>query len=310
MRIVSLHPFTTDILDYCGIGWNLVGVTHVCSIPKNAAKAKVVTAGPHHPFIASTPELSDVAKGLSTYKVDIEQLMDCIPDVILADIVHPDKEKFIPWAEGILKKHIGKSVEIRHLSLNTLEEVYTAMDGVGRLIGKPRLAAKLVREVKKHVTDWADSYASLCKGKKVVVLSETAPFIVEAGWVDDLIHLFGAITLERKVKNHHIEVTWKELVAGRPDVLFVAPHNAYLDQSVRRLSLLETSEGWDDLPAVKRGAVFFAPGTGIYRPGPRFLKGIASLVTAMAGLDKPIMSDQDESYRVRYVELNRHKLLD
>ena len=49
MRIVSLHPFTTDILDYCGIGWNLVGVTHVCSMPKNSAKAKelVATKGFH-----------------------------------------------------------------------------------------------------------------------------------------------------------------------------------------------------------------------------------------------------------------------
>jgi iron complex transport system substrate-binding protein len=310
MRIVSLHPFTTDILDYCGVGWHLVGVTHVCSIPENSAKAKVLTAGPNQTFIASTSELADVAKGLSPQKVDIEKLLDCIPDVILADVVHPDRERFIPWAEEIVRKHLGKSVSIRHPALNTLEEVYTTMDGVGRLIGKPRLAAKLVREIKTHISDWATRYGSLCKGKTVVVLSETRPLVVEGGWVDDLIHLFGGATLTRSVKNRSVEVSWKELLAGRPDVLFVAPHNAYLGQSVRRLTALETSEGWDDLPAVKRGAVFFAPGTGIYRPGPRFLKGIAALIAAMAGIDKPIIPDQDEYYRIRHVEMYRHKLID
>jgi hypothetical protein len=73
---------------------------------------------------------------------------------------------------------------------------------------------------------------------------------------------------------------------------------------------LKHLKGWEDLPAVKRGAVFFAPGTDIYRPGPRFLKGIAALVAAMAGIEKPIFPEQDDCYRIRHVELNRHKLLD
>ena len=310
MRIVSLHPCATDILDYCGVGCKLVGLTHVCSIPKNAAKAKVVSAGPRHKFWVATPELGEVARGLSTFQIDIEQILACMPDVILADVVQPDRETFIPWAEGLIKDRIGKSVTIGHLSLNSLKDLYTTMENVGLLIGKERLAGKVVRDIKAHLSAWADDYTRLCKGKKVVLLSETSPFVIEAGWVDDLVHLFGAVTLERQAATHTLEVSWKDIVAGRPDVLFVAPHNAYLDQSVRRLTTLETSEGWDDLPAVKRGAVFFAPGTGIYRPGPRFLKGIAALVAAMAGLEKPIISGQDESYRVRHVEMNRHKLLD
>jgi ABC-type Fe3+-hydroxamate transport system substrate-binding protein len=310
MRIVSLHPCATDILDYCGVGSKLVGLTHVCSIPKNAARAKVVSAGPRHKFWVATPEFGEVARGLSTFQVDIERIFACIPDVILADVVHPDKESFIPWAEEIIRKRIGKPITIRHLSLQSLGELYATMERIAQLIGKERLAGKLVRTIQAHLSEWADDYTPLCKGKKVVLLSETNPYIIEAGWVDDLVHLFGALTLERRSAAHTLEVSWKDIVAGRPDVLFVAPHNAYLDQSVRRLTTLETSAGWDDLPAVKRGAVFFAPGTGIYRPGPRFLKGIAALVAAMAGLDKPIISGQDESYRVRHVEMNRHTLID
>ena len=310
MRIISLHPFATDILDYCGIGWNLVGLTHVCSVPKNSAKAKIVTGGPNQKFLVTAPELKDVANGLSTFQIDIEQIIDRIPDVILADVIHPDKESFIPWAEEILKRQLGKSVTIRHLALNTLEEVYSAIQSVGQLINKPRLADKLVVDIQKHISEWRDAYSHLCKGKKVVLLSDTTPLIAETGWVDDLVHLFGALTLGLKSPGHCVEVTWREIVEGRPDVLFVAPHNAYLDQSVRRLPALETSEGWEDLPAVKRGAVFFAPGTDLYRPGPRFLKGVAALVAAIAGMDRPIFHDQNESYQIRHVEMFRHKLLE
>jgi hypothetical protein len=51
----------------------------------------------------------------------------------------------------------------------------------------------------------------------------------------------------------------------------------------------------------------------LYRPGPKFLKGLAAFVSAMAGVagvEKPIMKDQDDYYRIRQVEMYRHKLLD
>jgi iron complex transport system substrate-binding protein len=309
MRIVSLNPLATDILDYCGIGWNLVGVTHLCSVPKNSPQATILTAGPRGKFHITDPELSDVAEGLTTFSVDIGQIIDCIPDIILADVVHPDRAQFIPWAEKVLKKRIGRSVTIHHLAIHSLEELYATVESVGQILRKTHLIARLVGDIKKHIYDWADKYTHLCKGKKVILLSETRPFIVETGWVDDLLHLFGTTTLERQTSCHSLEVTWRYLVEERPDVLFVAPYNANLAQSVRRLPALESSDGWDDLPAVKQGSVFFAPGTDIFRPGPRFLKGVAALITAMADVEKPIHHDQNDVYRIRYVEMFRHTLI-
>jgi len=309
MRIVSLNPLATDILDYCGIGWNLVGATHLCSVPKNSPQAAIASAGRNGKFDVIDAELKDVAKGLSTIQLDIGQIVDCIPDIIFADVVHPDRQNFIPWAEAVLKKRIGRSVMIYHLAMHTLDELYVTVEGVGRLVRKPHLVSKLVDEIKTQIHSWADQYAHLCKGKKVVLLSETSPFILETGWAEDLLHLFGATTLEQQTSGHSFEVTWKDIVKERPDVLFVAPYNAYLNQSVRRLPALETSDGWDDLPAVKQGAVFFAPGTDIFRPGPRFLKGIAALISSVASLEKPIYHDQNDVYRIRYVEMFRHTLI-
>lgn len=310
MRIISLHPLATDILDYCGVGWDLVGVTHVCAKPTNAAKARILTVGANHPFRYLNKSYFRLAAGLCEYPLDIEELTDCVPSMILADIREPDTQKFIEWAQGILHKKTGLRITIKHLQTDTLEEVYQTMEEVGALIGKRTIAAKLVEDIKSNVYQWAQSYSVLCKGKKVLLLSETAPFEFESGWVDDLIHLFGAETFSKIHSHHSVPVMWKDIVEGRPDVIVVAPHNTFLTQSVKRLPILETAEGWEELPAVKRGQVFFTSGMDLYRPGPKFLKGVAAFVSAMAGLDKPIFDDQEDFFRIRQVEMYRHKLLD
>ena len=310
MRIVSLHPLATDVLDYCGVGWDLVGITHVCAKPTNAATASTLTVGPHRPFTYYQPHHKRLAAGLSQYPLNIENLKDSIPDIILADINEPDPAAFIQWAEAVLKKEIGRSVTIRHLATDTLADVYTTIEEVGKLLGNRPLAAKLVEEIKLHVTSWVQDYSFQCKGKKVLLLSETDPFVVEAGWVDDLIQLFGGRPCEKHQSAHSVPITWTEIITERPDVIFVAPHNVFLNQSVKRLSFLETLEGWEELPAVKRGQVFFAAGMDLYRPGPKFLKGLAAFVSAIVGVEQPIMKGQGDYYRIRQVEMYRHKFLD
>lgn len=310
MRIISLHPLATDILDYCGVGWDLVGVTHVCAKPTNAAKAKILTVGSNHPFKYLNKSYPRLASGLCEYPLDIEKLTHCVPNMILADIREPDTQKFIEWAQDLLLKRTGLKIAIKHLQTDTLGEVYQTMEEVGELVGNRTLASKLVDDIKSHVDTWAQTYAPLCKGKKVLLLSETAPFEFESGWVDDLIHAFGAETFSKIHSHHSVPVTWKDIVEGRPDVIVVAPHNTFLTQSVKRLPILETSEGWEDLPAVKRGQVFFASGMDLYRPGPKFLNGVAAFVSAMAGVDKPIFEQQEDFFRIRQVEMYRHRLLD
>ena len=53
-----------------------------------------------------------------------------------------------------------------------------------------------------------------CKGKTVVVISEASPCIIEEGWMEDLIRLFGAQPLEGRERSNCGEVPWREIVTG------------------------------------------------------------------------------------------------
>ena len=95
----------------------------------------------------------------------------------------------------------------------------------------------------------------------------------------------------------------------RPDVIIVAPCGATLEESLRSLKELEAAPEWEDIPAVKRGEVIFYEGVELYQPGPRFIKGVAVMVSAVAGLDSGYITKKDEFYRLRFVELHRHRFM-
>jgi ABC-type Fe3+-hydroxamate transport system substrate-binding protein len=104
-------------------------------------------------------------------------------------------------------------------------------------------------------------------------------------------------------------ITWEELAAFAPDSIMVAPRGKTVTESVRYLRKLEEAPQWETMPAVKRGEVVFADGVRIYQAGAGLLEGAGMLVSAMAGLDAGYITKREEFYRLRFVELHRHRFL-
>ena len=93
MRIVSLLPASTEILYEIGAGDSVVGVTHECDYPPDAAcKPKLIR--PRVDPAAAPAELDRqvrelVERGESIYAVDAELLERLAPDLIVTqDLCH------------------------------------------------------------------------------------------------------------------------------------------------------------------------------------------------------------------------------
>lgn len=307
MRIVSLQPFVTDVLLACGSGVDLVGTTHLCEVPKGRGKITVVTRAEPLSFFSS--EHARLAAGLSRFGIDIKQLITLAPDLIIADIQTFHVDEFISWAQEYLKGVCGKRVLVVDSAIRDLEQLEEKVVEIGSLVDGRREASQIASRIKAQLMAWADSFFERCKGKRVLVLSSVKPVVVAERWFPALVRLIGARGIEHGEGKADIPLTWEDIVAARPDVIVVAPEGASLMESVKVLSVVQELPKWDDLPAVKRGDVIFCAGREIYRPGPRFLKGAAVLVSAVAGLDSGYITERDEYYKVRYLELHRHKFL-
>jgi len=309
VKIVSLQPFVTDILSRLEAGRYIVGVTHLDQLSAEGGGAVVVTK----PTLATASQAAGdqhrLAAGLTRYSLDLEKLKKLEPDMVLASVGERDKVAFVTWASEHLTRELGRPVSVRDVSIERLDDLYQVIEELGGLVGDRAEARAIGSKIKAQLMSWADSFFERCRGKQVVVLSEIKPLTIEGRWFPDLIKLFGGKNLERTPLNLKAPFTWRDVTEARVDVIVVAPEGCSLEDSVKTLPVLQKLPGWDDLPAVKRGEVIFAPGTDMYRPGPRFLKGAAIVVSAMAGLDSGYITERDEYVKVRYLELHRHRYL-
>jgi iron complex transport system substrate-binding protein len=241
--------------------------------------------------------------------LDVGALKSIIPDVVLAEVRDANPTEFVAWAEAYLRKATERRVKVIDISISTLEQMYAVVEEIGGLTGDAPEARKFANKNKAQLMAWADSFFERCKGKKVVVLSSVEPVITAERWIPDLVKLLGARTIERPPEAQGRSLTWPEIIAGRPDVLVVAPEGKPLLESVKSLKSVQELPDWEELPAVKRGEVIFCSGIELYRPGPKFLRGAAILVSAVAGLDSGYITERDEYFKIRYLELHRHKFL-
>jgi iron complex transport system substrate-binding protein len=135
------------------------------------------------------------------------------------------------------------------------------------------------------------------------------PLRVAGRWIPDIVKTASAQPQFLAVNEMDKATTWREVEAFRPDVIVIAPEGFSLEESVKTLPILERVGEWSGLPAVKRGEVIFCEGVGLYRPGPKLLKGAAVLFSAIAGLESGYITARDEFFRLRFVELHRHRFL-
>src|SRR5205807_3512287 len=137
MRIVSLLPSATEIVYALGLGDQLVGVTHECDHPADAA-TKAVVSRSTLPAEATAPAEVDrlvrasMAEREPIYGLDAELLRHLGPDLILAQ----DLCRVCAVPSGQVEDAldvIGCRVIVLSLDPGTLDEVIDGVLEVGRL---------------------------------------------------------------------------------------------------------------------------------------------------------------------------------
>ncbi len=309
MRVVTLQPFLTDIVTYLDLGSELVGVSHGCEVPQASAGAAVVTASAPVTHTVATPDIVRISRELCPFSVDFDKLCGTNPDVILTVVSDADPASFCKWAEGVFEQELGRPVRVRAFSILSLQLMYEAFEEIGVLVGRAREGRALTNRIRAQLMDWGDNFYARMKNKRVSVLSSLQPLRVAGRWIPDLVKTASAQPQVLAINEADRSTSWREMEAFRPDVIVVAPEGFTLAESVKTLPLLEKIAEWSGLPAVKRGEVIFCEGESLYRPGPKLLKGAAVLFSAIAGLESGYITARDEFFRLRFVELHRHRFL-
>ena len=246
-RIVSLAPSLTEIVFLLGREGSLVGVTRFCNVPPAASRL---------------PKIGGVSDP------DVERIVALSPDLVLCTTDGNPRDKVRVVEE--------MGIPCFAVAPQNLEGVFTAIERLGVLLGaadRGRAEAGSLRRrarLAAHPSLDADQPA-------VLFVVSTAPIIAvgEGTFMDELVRLTGGRNAAARFSGRYPRFSVEDLVAARPDVIFVAGM-----AGVERFPPEVTR--WKEIPAFRDGAVITLDGDLVTRPGPRLVIALERVSAALA----------------------------
>jgi iron complex transport system substrate-binding protein len=286
MRIVSLLPSATEIVFALGLGDELVGVTHECDWPPEAADIPVVTRSTHDLAGRTSHEIDRlvgeaVHGGSALYELDEAALEAAAPDLILT------QELCVVCAVGYrqvneVARAIGADVTVVSLEPTSIEGVLNSISTVGAMTDAEEAAVDVVGELRERLKKLETRLARR-RGRgqpavRVTALEWLDPPFAVGHWVPEQIRRAGGWDLLGREGDASVRTTWEAVREVDPEMLVLMPCGFHLAQTVTEWERMRKPAFWSQLEAVRRGQVFAVDGSAYFsRPGPRVIDGIGLL---------------------------------
>jgi iron complex transport system substrate-binding protein len=282
VRICSLVPAATEILFALGLGDQVVGVTHECDWPPEAAERPAVTAA-----LVETGELTsaeidravvEAAKnGKPLYAIDEETWASIEADVVVAQelcevcAVSTDSLGEIVRARPV-------DVEVIDYSPSTLDHVLASIVGLGVRLDAEGAADELTGGMRTRLERVRAALADVDTHPRVFISEWLDPPFAAGHWVPDMVEAAGGMEVAGMSGEPSHRMRWTDVASLDPDVVVLAPCGFDLDRTLSELVTLDLSANLLGTPARQESRVFAVDANANFsRPGPRLVDGVELL---------------------------------
>lgn len=281
MRIVSLVPAATEIVDALGFGDGLVGVTHDCDHPPSVRNLPKVTRStiPHAATSGEIDRLVSAAgeRGESTFHLDGDLLRALAPDVIVGQTIC----KVCAVTLEALEVDLPGAPRVVPLDAESIAGVLADVARVAQALGVVERGAALVGELRARLDAVAARAAGLPR-RRVACLEWLDPIFNGGHWVPEQVAIAGGTDVLGQPGQRSRVVSWRDVRAARPEVLVAMPCGWDARRALEELGRLASLPGWSDLPAARAGRVYAVDGGAYFsRPGPRIVDGVEILAAVL-----------------------------
>lgn len=275
LRIVSLLPSATEIIDSLGLTEALVGRSHECDYPPSVKDLPVCTEARLNSDKRSGQIDADVQtliqKALSIYQIKTEVLDRLQPTHIITQDQCDVCAVNISEVERAIAKLTSSHPQVISLQPALLKEVWQDLERVAKILGVS--AERTLTKLQSRIKAISDRVEVLVTERPTVVALEwTEPLMIGANWIPELIEIAGGEPLLSVKGENSSYLYWESLIDVDPEIIVIMPCGFDLERTARESKILTKHPGWKTLKAVKNGKVFITDGNAYFnRPGPRLV---------------------------------------
>jgi len=281
MRICSLLPSATEILYALGLGDSVLGVSHECDFPAEAAR-KPHLIQPRLNLDVTPAEMDRqvselIARGESIYLVDAELLKSLSPDLIVTqDLCHVCTASPDDLAAALAR--FAKSPRVLSLTPHTLADVWEDIRKVGEATHRPRDAQSLATTLEQRIAAIEAKAARAASRPRVLCLEWLDPYYVGGHWVPEMVAKAGGEDVLGRTGTPSFRVSAEEIAESRAEIIIVMPCGYNKDRVTAECHVEDFPATWNGLPAMRERRIFAVDANSYFsRPGPRLADGVALL---------------------------------
>ncbi len=274
LRIVSLLPSATEIIDCLGLTDVLVGRSHECDYPPSVKDLPVCTEATLNKENRSSQIDKDVQtlvqQALSIYQIKIDVLEKLQPTHIVTQDQCDVCAVNLAEVEKAIASLTKSNPQVISLQPNLLQEVWQDIERVAQTL---RVAAKpVLNKIQTRINAIAQKTKPLKNLPTVVALEWTEPLMGGGNWIPELLEIAGGKPVLGVKGEHSPYLSWDNLTEADPDVIIIMPCGFDLERTKKESQILMQHSHWSNLKAVKNGEVFLVDGNAYFnRPGPRLV---------------------------------------
>ncbi|VTS06400.1 cobalamin-binding protein [Tuwongella immobilis] len=285
MRIVSLLPSATELLDCLQLGEQLVGVTHECDYPEWVGRLPKVTRTliPHD---ASSQQIDAlVRERLQTqkalYTLDLPTLEQLRPDWIvtqaLCDVCAVAEAEVTAAACSL-----PGQPSVINLEPMSLADVLATLRLIGERVGIVERAEAVIAGLQARIDAVARRSAAITNRPRGVILEWIDPPFCCGHWSPELMDLAGGIEVIGVAGQPSRTITPEMIAEAKPEFVLIACCGFSLERTRQDLSILRNYPGFADWPATQSGRIYLTDGNAFFsRPGPRLVDSLELLAHAL-----------------------------
>jgi iron complex transport system substrate-binding protein len=287
MRIVSLLPAATEILYAVGAGDAVVGVTHECDFPPEAAKKPALIRPRVDP--SALPAEVDrqvralVGRGENIYALDTDLLLRLRPDLIVTqDLCDVCAVSADDLATALLRFPAGNRPRVVSFTPHSLDDVWKGIREIAEAADCALEGRALAEWLALQAATVRQAVAEAAPRPRVLCLEWFDPPYAAGHWVPEMVRLAGGVDVLGREGAPSFGIQWQEAVSAQPEIVMLMSCGYDLDRNIHVWRSTKLPPGWHEIPAVRNDRVYAVDANAYFsRPGPRLSEGLELLAALL-----------------------------